>query len=65
MSRSCNGKGCNGAWDCDNCHQTGDCEKAVICDDCGAECYEDYWEIDGQDLCSDCAENNYKRSVDF
>lgn len=65
MSRSCNGKGCNGAWDCDNCHQTGDCEKAVICDDCGNDCGEEYWEIDGQDLCGDCAENNYKRSVDF
>lgn len=65
MSRSCNGKGCNGVGDCDNCRQTGNCEKVVICDDCGAECYEGYWEIDGQDLCGDCAENNYKRSVDF
>lgn len=65
MSRSCSGKGCNGAWDCDNCHQTGDCEKTVTCDDCGNDCGEDYWEIDGQELCCDCAENNYKRSIDF
>lgn len=63
MSRQCNGKGCCDAWDCDNCHQAGDCDMKVICDNCGAECYEDYWEIEGQDLCFECAEQNYKRSI--
>lgn len=61
----CNGKGCNGAWDCDNCRQTEDCEKKVICNECGSEIYDDYWEINEEDLCCDCAENNFKRSVDF
>lgn len=64
MSKSCNGIGCNGAWDCDNCRQT-DCEKSVICDDCGNDCGDNYWEIEGQDLCIGCAEKNYKRSVDY
>lgn len=64
MARKCNGIGCNSAWDCDNCRQTGDCEKTVICDECGAESYEDYWYVNEQDLCTDCAEKIYKRSVE-
>lgn len=62
MSKQCNGKGCNGAWDCDNCRQT-DCEKAVVCDDCGAELYDEFFEIDGDDLCMDCLCDRYREVI--
>lgn len=60
MSKQCNGKGCNGAWDCDNCNQTMDCDKKVICDDCGAELFEDYFSVNGSDLCCDCLEDRFR-----
>lgn len=63
MSKQCNGKGCNGAWDCDNCRQTGDCEKTVICDDCGYEMTEEYYSVDGSDLCSDCLADRYRQYI--
>ena len=63
MSKHCNGKGCNGAWDCDNCRQT-DCEKTVICDDCGYEMTEEYYSMDGSDLCSDCLADRYRQSIE-
>lgn len=61
----CNGAGCGSAWNCDKCIMADGCEKSVTCDLCGNDCGEEYWEIDGLDLCCDCAESDYKRSVDW
>lgn len=65
MSKNCNGKGCNGALDCDNCRQTNECNIQVFCDICGEEIYEDYYDIDGDDVCEECLNDKYRRSVDF
>lgn len=64
MSKSCNGKGCNGALDCDNCRQTNGCNITVTCDRCSEPIYEKYYEIDGEDICPDCLDELYERSVD-
>lgn len=64
MSRQCNGKGCNGAFDCDNCRQTEECNKTVICDDCGEELFDEYFEVDGSDLCENCILDRYRCSID-
>ena len=64
MAIHCNGKGCNGALDCDNCHQTNGCNVTVTCDRCDCEIYEDYYEIEGEEICEDCLAEHYKRSVD-
>lgn len=61
--QGCNGVGCHGAWDCDSCRNRDFCDKYVLCDQCNNECYEDYWQIGGLDLCPECAESMYKRSV--
>lgn len=63
MSKFCNGKGCFSAWDCDNCHNSGECVKSVECDICGEECDENYYDINGNDYCRDCMENLFQRSV--
>lgn len=63
MSRQCNGKGCCGAWDCDNCHQTNECDKHVICDECGAELYEEFYEVDGDELRLDCLKDHCKQTI--
>lgn len=62
MAKSCNGIGCNGAWDCDNCRQTHDCDQRVTCDLCDGDCGDTWYEIDGDDICEDCLNNEYKRS---
>lgn len=62
MSKICNGIGCNGAWDCDNCHQT-DCEKSVVCDDCGAEMYDEYYSDNDSCLCADCLADRYRQYI--
>ena len=64
MAISCNCKGGNGALDCDNCRQTGDCDKVITCDICGNECYEYYYDVDGNEVCEDCI-HNYRRSIDY
>lgn len=64
MSISCNGLGCKGTLDCDNCRQTHGCNVTVTCDLCGNEIYEDYYEIEGDEICEDCLAEHYKRSVD-
>ena len=61
--RSCNCMGGNGSFDCDNCRNTGDCEKTVVCDICGNEVYDDFYEINDSDICEDCLDC-YRRSVD-
>lgn len=62
MSRQCNGKGCSSAWDCDNCHQM-NCEKLVICDDCGLEMYDEYFSVDDSCLCEDCLLDRYRQQI--
>lgn len=64
--RTCNGIGCNGAWDCDNCRRPVLCEKKLFCDSCGEQIYSDetYFEIDGEELCEDCMYNEYGKKVD-
>jgi hypothetical protein len=60
----CNGKGCNGALDCDNCSQSGSCDIHVYCDQCGCDCYDYYYEIDGEELCEDCVNELYRHNVE-
>lgn len=64
MSKSCNGIGCSGALDCDNCRQTNGCNIRTYCDHCNEEIYETYYHIDGEDICEDCLKELYERSVD-
>lgn len=63
MSKSCNGIGCNGALDCDNCRQTNGCDIRIYCDYCSEEIYETYYHIDGEDICEDCLKELYEREV--
>lgn len=55
---------CNGPdQDCDNCTRCGGCEKYVECDYCGGDCGDEFYEIDGDDVCEDCLKEHFRRIV--
>ena len=57
MARRCNGPDQN----CDNCTYGGDCESYIECDICGGDCGEEYYEIDGEDICENCLKEHFRR----
>lgn len=59
MARRCNGPD----QDCDNCTRSGECNKYIECDYCGGDCGDEYYEIDGEDICEDCLKTHYRRMV--
>lgn len=61
--KRCNAKGCS-AWDCDYCRTERECDKVVICDICGSDCGEYYYCIDGDDLCLECVNDEFREQVD-
>ncbi len=65
MSRQCNGKGCRIAWDCDCCYQINGCNKHIVCDECGAELYDDFYEVEGDDLCLECLISRYRQTIGY
>lgn len=36
----------------------------IYCDKCGQEIYEDYYDIDDEDVCEDCLNEHYLRRID-
>ena len=65
MALRCNGIGCGEPWNCDECRQTGDCNRQVICDVCGAVLCEGdtFFDIDGEHQCEECLRQGYERTV--
>lgn len=39
-------------------------ENAYQCEECGAYCREEFWDILGEILCDSCAEARYKNRVE-
>lgn len=53
---------CNGPnQDCDNCTLCGDCGSYVECDICGCDCGDEYYKLDGNDICEDCLKEQFRR----
>ena len=61
----CNGIGCSSAWNCDECRQTGPCEKKVVCDVCGKELCEGemFFDTPWEHLCEECMTEEYGRTI--
>lgn len=54
---------CNGNYgDCDRCTKT-NCYTWYECDVCGEIIDDNYYDIDGEHYCSECLNNEFKRSI--
>lgn len=57
---------CNGCGDCDECPKgiiNGGCSEWVECDECGCTIDGDYFHINDDDICLECAERLYGRNA--
>lgn len=60
--KTCKAKGC-GVWDCDNCHNTLECNNAVICDVCNTVLTDEYYSVENVDLCEDCLKERFRELI--